>query len=114
LFGNRKDLIEEAKKRILENPGKYVNHIYGQHEVGGTNVMCISSTPLENFGIKTDLDTTPIPDYSKPFLSAVPIVIIAGAALCTGLHWISKRRNEIAHEEVEQTGHINQTEKTEE
>ncbi len=100
LYGERGELIKEAQKRISNNPEKYVDHIYGEHEVGGTNVMCISSVPLEKFGIKTNVGTASIPSYTKPFLSAVPVVIIGGAAVCTAFHWIAKRRDELTKAEM--------------
>jgi len=109
-FGWRDELIEIARKRIYKNPDKYINHINGEHEVGGTCVLSIANVPLDKFGIKTDMGTTPIPNYAKPFLSAVPIVIVGGAALCSGLYWISKRRNEIASTNLEQNEIIEKTE----
>src|SRR3990172_2912936 len=39
LFGNRSELIEEARRRLSVPPGRYVNHIYGLEEVGGTSVL---------------------------------------------------------------------------
>src|SRR5512146_1002792 len=41
-FGKREDLLLEARKRIVENPGTYVNRIYGETELGGTSVFYIS------------------------------------------------------------------------
>ena len=34
-FGKRKTLLKIAKKRLTENPGKYIDHVYGEKEVGG-------------------------------------------------------------------------------
>lgn len=52
-FGKRKDLLQEARKRLQENPTKYVQHIYGEHEVGGTNHLYIASVPFEKLGVPT-------------------------------------------------------------
>ena len=46
-FGERAALIEEARERIYQNPDKYVRHIYGEHEAGGTSWLYISDVPLE-------------------------------------------------------------------
>jgi formate dehydrogenase iron-sulfur subunit len=43
IFGPRDKLIEEARRRIEEEPGLYFDHIWGEHEIGGTCVMYISS-----------------------------------------------------------------------
>ena len=36
-FGKRPDLLAIARERLAEKPGVYLNHIYGENEVGGTN-----------------------------------------------------------------------------
>jgi hypothetical protein len=35
---------------MKNNPGKYVDHIYGEHEVGGTSWLYLSSEPFETIG----------------------------------------------------------------
>ncbi|MCK4299481.1 MAG: 4Fe-4S dicluster domain-containing protein, partial [Planctomycetes bacterium] len=37
-FGERDSLIAEAEDRIRNNPDRYVNHIYGKDELGGTSM----------------------------------------------------------------------------
>jgi formate dehydrogenase iron-sulfur subunit len=34
IFGTRRDLLDEARTRIYQNPSRYVRHIYGENEVG--------------------------------------------------------------------------------
>ncbi len=43
VFGKRQDLIKVARQRIEENPDLYEDHIYGESEVGGTDVLYLSS-----------------------------------------------------------------------
>ena len=45
-FGKRNDLINLAHEKIRNNPGKYVDHVYGEHEVGGTSWLYLSSVPF--------------------------------------------------------------------
>jgi Ni/Fe-hydrogenase subunit HybB-like protein/Fe-S-cluster-containing dehydrogenase component len=49
-YGKRSELLALARQRIGANPGKYVDHIYGEHEVGGTSWMYISKVPFERAG----------------------------------------------------------------
>lgn len=44
-FGRRSDLIKIARKRIAENPGKYVDYIYGEWDAGGTAWMVLAPKP---------------------------------------------------------------------
>lgn len=46
IFGDREELIKEARRRIAEKPEVYVDHIWGEHEFGGTSVMYISDVPV--------------------------------------------------------------------
>ena len=59
--GTREELLAEARKRIAENPGAYHPVIYGEHEVGGTNVLVLSPVPFEQLGMRTGLGTDPLP-----------------------------------------------------
>ncbi|MFY9644967.1 MAG: 4Fe-4S dicluster domain-containing protein, partial [Terriglobales bacterium] len=40
-FGERDDLISEAKERLRQNPSTYLPRIYGLTEVGGTSVFIL-------------------------------------------------------------------------
>lgn len=46
-FGKRGDLIKLAHEKIAENPDKYIDHVYGEHEIGGTAWMFISCEPFD-------------------------------------------------------------------
>jgi Ni/Fe-hydrogenase subunit HybB-like protein/Fe-S-cluster-containing dehydrogenase component len=52
-FGRRNDLIALAHQKIARHPGRYVNHVYGEHEVGGTSWMYLSPVPFEQAGFLT-------------------------------------------------------------
>lgn len=86
MFGTRRELIEEANKRIYQNPDDYVHQIYGEHEVGGTGYMYLASVPFEKLGFRTDLGTTPYPEYTKTFLYSVPLVITLWPPLLLALN----------------------------
>ena len=43
----------EAHKRIAARPDKYVDHIYGEKELGGTSVLYLSRVPFEKLGFPT-------------------------------------------------------------
>lgn len=95
LFGTRRELIEEARGRIYREPKKYVHHIYGEYEVGGTSYLYISAVPFEQIGFKTDVGTIAYPEYTTGFLYSVPIVLILWPAFLMGLSYLTKREEEI-------------------
>jgi Fe-S-cluster-containing dehydrogenase component len=49
-FGKKADLLDLARWKMKNNPGKYVDHIYGEHEVGGTSWLYLASEPFTNIG----------------------------------------------------------------
>ncbi|MFH2067395.1 MAG: hydrogenase 2 operon protein HybA [Pseudomonadota bacterium] len=63
-FGKRDTLLTLAKQRIKENPGLYINHIYGEHEAGGTSWMYLSGIPFDKLGF-VKLPNTPMPKLSE-------------------------------------------------
>jgi formate dehydrogenase iron-sulfur subunit len=55
-FGNRDEMLAEAHRRMAARPGKYVDHIYGEHEAGGTSVMYLSAVPVREARVPEDRD----------------------------------------------------------
>jgi formate dehydrogenase iron-sulfur subunit len=103
-FGDRDELIEEAKQRIHDNPGNYVNHIYGVNEVGGTSVLLLSGVSFETFGYRSDLSTDPLPMLTFRVLSRIPDFVPLGGILLGGIWWITHRREEVAAAEGHKPG----------
>ncbi len=98
-FGKREDMLDVAHQRIRMNPGKYVEHVYGEHEAGGTSWMYISPVPFDKVGLDTDVPQEPILNYVKGFLAIVPMVLTIWPALFTGFHLLATRKDRI--EELE-------------
>lgn len=94
MFGDRDELLGEARRR-LEADSKYVNHIYGEKEVGGTSLMFISDIPMEKLGYPPYLSDNPVPSLTWDVLEKIPNVVVLGGALLTGLWWLTKRREEV-------------------
>jgi len=63
-FGKRGQLLELARRRIQEDPGRYVDRIYGEKEVGGTSWLYLSGEPFEALGFQ-DLPHRPIPRLTE-------------------------------------------------
>jgi len=94
-FGRRTDLLDVGRQRIRENPGSYEDHIYGEHEAGGTAWMYISPAPFEQVGFDTTVPKEPILNYVKDFLSIVPMVLTIWPALFAGFHLLAKRKEKL-------------------
>jgi len=90
-FGKRGDLIEVARKRIADNPGKYYDHIYGEKELGGTSWIYLASVPFEEIGF-TKFSSEPVPKNAERAMKMVPPVLLGVAIACTGLYWYVNRR----------------------
>jgi Ni/Fe-hydrogenase subunit HybB-like protein/Fe-S-cluster-containing dehydrogenase component len=50
VYGKRRELLELARERIRKRPEAYVDHVYGEHEVGGTSWLYLSPVPFEQVG----------------------------------------------------------------
>jgi len=98
-FGEREELIAEAQQRLRDNPGQYINHIYGVSEVGGTSVLLLSGVPFEAFGYRADLTPDPLSLYTYRVLSRIPDFIPLGGMVLGGIWWITHRRQEVAEAE---------------
>ncbi|HKL66685.1 MAG TPA: hypothetical protein VJ877_02245, partial [Bacteroidales bacterium] len=89
----------EARRRINDNPDQYYDHIYGEHEAGGTGLLYISPVPFEEIGFKTSVLNKPYPELTKGFLYGVPSVFILWPAILLGINKAtSHKNNQIAEE----------------
>jgi formate dehydrogenase iron-sulfur subunit len=100
MYGPRRDLIREARKRIVENPGQYVDHIYGEHEAGGTGSLYLSAVPFEELGLNTSIQKESYPALSKGFLYSVPTIFVLWPAILLGIREATKN-NHLKSEENE-------------
>jgi formate dehydrogenase iron-sulfur subunit len=92
--GERDELIAEARARIAAAPGKYVDHIYGEKEVGGTSWLLLSPVPFEKLGF-VDVGTQAVTVNAARAMSFVPPVLLGVAAAMTGIYWLTKRKQKL-------------------
>ncbi len=81
-FGTRGELIDLAHSRILTNPGRYVDHVYGESEIGGTSWMYLAGVDFSATELPK-LDDKPIPHATEAiqhgvFKSFVPPLALYG------------------------------------
>ena len=90
MYGKRRDLIKEARRRIYEKPELYNDHIFGEHEVGGTGWLYLASVPFEELGMNTNLQQASYPSLTKGFLYSVPSVDLLLPPLLLGIYTATK------------------------
>ncbi len=96
-FGKRGDLLELAHNRIIQNPEKYVSHVYGEYEAGGTSWMYLAGVEFE----KTELPvigSEPIPEITESiqhgiFKAFVPPLALYGL-LALAMHTFREKQAE--------------------
>ena len=101
MYGTRRELIKEARRRIYEKPDLYVDYIYGEREAGGTGWLYLASVPFEELGMSTKLQQTSYPALTKGFLYSVPSVFVLFPTILLGIHQATKN-NQHKKEEDEQ------------
>lgn len=93
MFGTRRELIKEARRRIHEDPDLYYDHIYGEHEAGGTSILYLSAAPMEEIGFNTKIRKDSYPELSKGFLYSVPTIFVLWPAILLGIHESTKNNH---------------------
>jgi len=102
IFGKRKELIQLAHDRIAKYPDRYLDHVYGEHELGGTAWMYLSGKPMWEMDM-LKFDDRSIPSYTEPVQHGIfkhfipPISLFAFLA---GVMWLFKN-NEKGQEKKE-------------
>lgn len=100
MYGPRSELIRVARQRIKRHPERYVNHIYGEKEVGGTSWLYLSSSDFQYLRLPQHKEKT-APGVSEAIQHGIFAYFIPPIALYAwlgGIMWITKRRKEILKE----------------
>jgi len=63
-YGNRADLLAMAHEKIAAHPGRYVDHVYGETEAGGTAWLYLTSRPITELGLLA-LPDKPVPQLTE-------------------------------------------------
>jgi len=94
-FGEREELIAKAHARIAAHPNRYVDHIYGEKENGGTSYLILSHVPFSELGLPT-LPETPVNAVSEAAIGlTLPVAIGWGAvltAVTVGVHAYNQKQ----------------------
>lgn len=115
LFGTRDALLDEARRRMALKPGEVYNyprgdvrkpdsfhektvpeyrqHVWGEKEAGGTNVLHISSIPFDKLGMpplgeRSHVSISEAVQHTLYSYLALPAVVLGG------LTWLVKRNTE--------------------
>jgi formate dehydrogenase iron-sulfur subunit len=98
-YGRREDLIEVAHERMRKHPGRYMNHIFGEHEYGGTSWLTLAGVEFGKLGLPQGLPSEPLPNLTTGFLSLAPLAAGIFPALLGGFYAFTKRREARAEDE---------------
>lgn len=94
-YGKRSDLIQVAHDRIRRYPDRYIDHVLGETEVGGTSWMYLASKKFTWLDFPA-LGSSPAPGVSESIqhgIFAYFVPPIALYALLGGIMYITKNRN---------------------
>jgi len=93
-FGSRETMLAEARRRIAAEPDRYIDHVWGEHELGGSSVLYISHVDLSFLAWQDPkwLGQGALPDLTWAALRKVPAEFIGMGVLMTGIWWVIDRR----------------------
>jgi formate dehydrogenase iron-sulfur subunit len=98
-YGDRGQLVAEARRRIREKPSEYIHAIYGEKEVGGTSTLYLAAKPFHQIGLKAGMPERPLPELTWNVMSKIPNYVFWSGTLLAGIAWMTNRRKEVAEYE---------------
>jgi formate dehydrogenase iron-sulfur subunit len=92
-FGPREELVRVARDKIRRAPDRYVDHVYGEYEVGGTSWCYLAGAPFDSLQFPK-LGDSPAPGVSESiqhgifayFVPPVSLYALLGAVMWTSRH----------------------------
>jgi len=106
-FGERSELIAKAHTRIQDHPDRYINHVYGETENGGTSYLILSHVPFTELGLP-EIGSLPVKEVSETVMGyTIPFSLGLGAVLslaAAGVHAVNqnKERQKPKEEQTEE------------
>ncbi len=101
IFGEYTDLLTEAHKRLDRHPGRYIPKVYGESEVGGTQVLYLASLDFAKLGLPA-YGPDPVPTGVREVFQEIYQGIVPPVALYALLVAVLMRsRRQLAGEEPE-------------
>jgi formate dehydrogenase iron-sulfur subunit len=107
IYGRRAELLEEAHRRLAADPDRYVSRIYGESDLGGTQVLYLSHVPFEELDFKFD-DPEPVPELQRTIQHGIYQGFAAPLALYALLGAVifrNRRRGEADETPAGEPGH---------
>jgi Ni/Fe-hydrogenase subunit HybB-like protein/Fe-S-cluster-containing dehydrogenase component len=95
-FGRREDLIVLARQKIQEHPEVYTDHIYGEHEAGGTSWLYLASVPFDQLGF-VKVGTKPVPRLTETIQHGIFRYFIPPLSLYSilgGIMWLTREEED--------------------
>lgn len=102
LPGPRKELLDRAKDRLKAHPERYVDHIFGEHEAGGCNMLYLSPVDFEKLGMPR-VGTEPVGRYAARAMAKVPLAFVGVAGALGWVYWLARRKEEVGRKEAEES-----------
>jgi Fe-S-cluster-containing dehydrogenase component len=101
VFGNRADLLAIAHQRLEERPDRYLQQVYGEHEVGGTGWLYLTGRPVREIGLLELPERAPAlrTEAIQHGLFKYGILPFALYGVLAGIMWFNHRRGETGDDE---------------
>jgi len=96
-YGPRSELIKIAREKINKYPDKYISHIYGENEVGGTAWLYLAGQDLAKTKALPKLTDKTAPGVSESIQHGIFAYFVPPAslyALLAGIMWLNKKKTE--------------------
>lgn len=93
LFGKREEMLALAHARIEDAPHRYVNHVYGEFENGGTSTFYISPVSFEQMGMPITDETRSPAHFNRLVTHGTPAVAATVAVAMSGAYLAIKRQS---------------------
>lgn len=100
VFGTRADLLKEAHLRLAANPGKYYqDRVYGEHDLGGTQVVYLSHVPFAKLGLP-EVGNESRAHYGEKVHGVLYKGMVVPTVVYAGLAFLMRRRFKVHEDEA--------------
>ena len=98
--------VSMVANRIENAPDRYLDHVWGESEFGGTCVLYVSDVDLSEMGW-SEQALAGVPSLTEPLVDKTPFIGLSVAGGLLAVNWIIQRRMRLATEQSKAPGSTN-------
>jgi hypothetical protein len=84
----------DSSRGMPKTVSKYIDHVYGMSEAGGTQYLLLAGIPFDKLGFNPNITDDAYPDMTWDYIRKVPVLIAALLAAGAASYYFNRDKDD--------------------